>query len=218
MDRTNAERQRRYIAKLKQHAGEPHSPDMVLAALERLQPYHFPKGTLETFAQRLRATADRLSPVSNATPEILRSVSDGDALEARVRELEAELDQAEFERHELARNLMHGISFSSDEYRQILSCLHPDALLSCLLPDAIGAHMPKYERAFQLFKRKFPEKLFHERRVTDAERRAMDAKKPPPMPRDVADLAKRKAAATAERRAKRAASKAAKTRKSVTGR
>jgi hypothetical protein len=60
--RTNAERQRRYIAKLKERADAPHSPDVILDALARLRPIHFLKGEAARFAARLRAEAERLAP------------------------------------------------------------------------------------------------------------------------------------------------------------
>jgi hypothetical protein len=72
-DTTNAERQRRYIKKLKDRADEPHSPDMVLAALAKLQPYHLPKGYEESFAVKLMEEAARLFPaVTNETPATAR--------------------------------------------------------------------------------------------------------------------------------------------------
>jgi len=70
MDLTNAERQRRYIARLKAQAGEPQSPDLILAALARLQPKHFPKGALVTFARQVIAEGERLLLVSNGRAPI----------------------------------------------------------------------------------------------------------------------------------------------------
>jgi hypothetical protein len=67
-ERTNAERQRRYIARLKARADAPHSPDIVLEALARLKPVHFLKGTVETFAKRIVVETERLAPgVTNAS-------------------------------------------------------------------------------------------------------------------------------------------------------
>ena len=76
IDKTNAERQRRYVARLKERAAEPHSPDAVLAALAKLKPVHFPKGSVEDFAMKVIAEAERLS-ISNTSPEITRPVSNG---------------------------------------------------------------------------------------------------------------------------------------------
>jgi hypothetical protein len=104
MDRTNAERQRRYIARLKALGRELHSPDMVLAALSKLKPMHLPKGYAETFAMRLVAEAKRLCPgVSNVTQEFRSDVTNTSIkaaepdrrgeeivrLKARIAELEA---------------------------------------------------------------------------------------------------------------------------------
>jgi hypothetical protein len=74
-DRTNAERQRRYVQRLKDRAATPHSPDMVLAALANLQPIHLRCGLDEVFARTLMAEAARLCPTANATCDIASSVS-----------------------------------------------------------------------------------------------------------------------------------------------
>ena len=59
-DKTNAERQRRYVARLKARAEAPHSPELILQALAKLKPGHFPKGTIAGFAKGLIAEAVRL--------------------------------------------------------------------------------------------------------------------------------------------------------------
>ncbi len=91
MDKTNAERQRRYIERLKQKADAPHGPDMVLAAIAKLRPVHFLNGQVEAFAERLIAEAARLSPVTNMSPDLGRGVSNG----SLARELEAALAAAQ---------------------------------------------------------------------------------------------------------------------------
>jgi hypothetical protein len=74
MDRTNAERQRRYIARLKALGRESHSPDMVLTALSKLKPMHLLHA--ENFAMRLVAEAERLCPgVTNESGEFPRVVT-----------------------------------------------------------------------------------------------------------------------------------------------
>jgi hypothetical protein len=76
VDKTNAERQRRYIERLKQKADAPHSPAMILAALARLRPTHFPKVAIPQFARQLIAEAERLSPaVTNATEKFFSTVT-----------------------------------------------------------------------------------------------------------------------------------------------
>jgi hypothetical protein len=61
MDRTNAERQRRYIERLKARAEGHLTNEQVLQALRRKKPSRFLNGTLEPFVAALRAEADRLS-------------------------------------------------------------------------------------------------------------------------------------------------------------
>jgi hypothetical protein len=73
---TNAERQRRYIERLKARADAPHSPDMVLAGLAKLKPIHLGgKAAVAEFARLVRAQADRLSPGSDTSREIRTGVS-----------------------------------------------------------------------------------------------------------------------------------------------
>ena len=75
--RSNAERQRRYVAKLKARAAEPHSPDVVLEALAKLKRIHFPAGTAEHFANKVIAEAERISGTSR---EISGPVTNGKQL------------------------------------------------------------------------------------------------------------------------------------------
>jgi hypothetical protein len=96
MDRTNAERQRRYINRLKARADTPHSPDVVLEALGRLKPVHFPTGLgVAAFAKRVIAEAERIAPgVTNVSREFRQGVTNTPAEGARIAELEKELAQA----------------------------------------------------------------------------------------------------------------------------
>src|SRR5258705_12838584 len=76
MGMSNNERQRRYVERLKARAEEPHSPDLVLRALCRLQPFHFIAGQADAFAKSTIAEAERLSPgVTNGTRDFSNNVS-----------------------------------------------------------------------------------------------------------------------------------------------
>jgi hypothetical protein len=57
---SNAERQRRYVARLKERAKAPLGPAAILHALAKLRPVHVPKG----FVKRLTAEGKRLSAPS----------------------------------------------------------------------------------------------------------------------------------------------------------
>jgi hypothetical protein len=75
-------------------------------------------------------------------------------LQARIKELEAELESEREQSESGWRAARRGIKFSYDGYRLLLSCLHPD---STVTPE-------KRERAFKIFTAQLPEKMFREKK------------------------------------------------------
>src|SRR5262249_38221305 len=110
------------------------------------------------------------------------SNADTEPLKARIRELETEND-----------NSQRGIKFTHEQYRLLRACFHPDDSMS----------KERRTEAFKLFTDRLPEAIFRE------PRRGSDWA---PMPKTADDLMRHRQAATAERKAKRAAAKAAKRR------
>jgi hypothetical protein len=78
MGMSNAERQRRCVARLKARTEAPHNPQLILEAVVRVRPIHFQNAAIPGFAKQLIAEAERVSaPVTNRSRDITRSVSNG---------------------------------------------------------------------------------------------------------------------------------------------
>jgi len=208
---SNAERQRLYIKRLKAKAAVI-SPDPILQALEQLRPMHLPKGYADQFAKRLVAEAERLSgkPVTNTSPEIPRSVSNEkpaavsngatQEAEARIQELEAELVLAREENERAWRHARLSGKFTSDEYRAIKACLHPEGVTE-------GADKKRHEKAYKAFTTQLPEVMFREKK------KAVAPNAPPPMPGTASEWDAARQRTTEKRKAKRRAARS--TRRSI---
>jgi hypothetical protein len=189
MDNTNAERQRRYIQRLKERAaGVTNAP--AAAASAKLQ------ARCTDLERQLADAKARIAQLEQHTPS--PPEPDAAEIEQRVREEVASRVDRERLRYQEAHaqaemiiakhRILHGI-FEAKDYRAILACLHPDN----------SASEAKRAKAFDLVKAAEP-----------------TLAKPEPKPRGpdlpkAADLAARKAWATVERKRKRAEAKTRKT-------
>jgi hypothetical protein len=190
MGLSNAERQRRYIQRLKARAsGVTNAPDTVKKGRA---------GGVTNVTQLTLELAHVKAKLSSAMARIMEmSVEHAGATkpnervnDERVRKLEAELNRMREQEERGWRHARRGIKFTNDEYRLIKALLHPRPV--------DDAERQK-EHAYKIFTDKMPEAMFREKKN--------DLSKPPkapPMPSTAAEWDAAKRRATAERKAKRA--------------